>query len=222
MDFDRLYNRLEREGLFHELEALYSQLPSGLCSGCATCCYDAVPASFVEFLNIRQYMAEKRLLTEALKGRIRTYVLNELKEVNPCPFLIDKRCIIYPVRPLTCRLFGFQSRHEQNKRRKVLIKAHVEQQVFYRDNYDYALPKAVVDHVIPYCHDFMTKERWHIRKSREMYDKLMSFDAPYFISGQVGDRCFNRSLVDWILIELGEEDEIYQARKESLMKNTER
>lgn len=218
MDFHKLYHKLEGDGMFQQLEALYEQLPKGSCPGCGTCCYDAVPASFVEYMNIRRYMAETSLMTEALKERVRGFVLNELKEVNPCPFLVSKRCEIYPVRPITCRLFGFQTRHEQNKRRQILMKAHQQQYAFYMEKYQYALPKAVVDHVIPFCQDFVPEDPWHIRKSRHIYDALMSLDAPYFISGQVEDRYFNKSLVDWILIEMGEEQGIYQERLESLMK----
>lgn len=218
MDFSSLQDQLDREGVFRQLEILYSQLPSGSCHGCATCCYDGVTASFVEYMNIRRYFSDHLLLTEELKEHIREYVLNELKEVNPCPFLVAKRCLIYPVRPLTCRLFGFQSRHEQNQRRKTLIKAHVEKETFYRETYDYTLPEAVVLHVIPFCQDFVSNDSWHIGKSRGAYDALMGLDAPYFIAELVKDQYFNKSLVDWVLIEMGEESDIYQKRLKRLMK----
>lgn len=222
MSFDDLQLVLEQEGSFVKLEALYGKLPSGKCPGCSTCCYDGVPASFVEYMSIRRYMAERSILTEALKDRVRAFVLNELTQVNACPFLVDKRCLIYPVRPLTCRLFGFQSRHEQDLRRKTLLKSHRQKQAYYQEAFGFILPKAVVDHVIPFCEAFVPFEKWRIGKSREMYDALMALDAPYFISGQVEDRYFNRSLVDWLLIEMEEVDQVYDRRLEALSNSTKR
>jgi len=216
MNFDALESRLAEDGRFDDLTDLYESLPQGQCPGCGICCYDAVQTSFVEFLWIRRYLKERGGIGEPLKERTRNYVVTELIKVNPCPFLLNNRCDIYPVRPLTCRLFGFQSRNEQNQRRIKLMKEHKAVQRHYLEVLHARIPQAVIDHVIPFCEAFLPLDKWNIQKSRLVYDRLMALDAPYYIEGAVPERYLARTLVDWLLIDMDEEERVYELREHAL------
>lgn len=71
--------------------------------GCCNCCVKAnVPVSPLEKRGIDWY------LTEKVTGDVRNileWLLPQAKEIPTCPFIVDSRCAIYPVRPLACRIF---------------------------------------------------------------------------------------------------------------------
>lgn len=67
------------------------------CQNCGECC-GVVPASKKEIENIKQYLNDNPEI---------------LKDIGPskkltCPFRSEekKKCLIYPVRPMVCRLMG--------------------------------------------------------------------------------------------------------------------
>jgi Fe-S-cluster containining protein len=76
--------------------------------GCYTCCIKhSVPISQPEIQGISWYVIEK------LKGLLRVRVKEQLKmfnEIEHCPFLVNKVCAIYPVRPIACRVFFVYTR----------------------------------------------------------------------------------------------------------------
>lgn len=78
------------------LDDLYALIPEMQClPGCTDCC--------------RRFGVPSRTIEE--DGRIRTYLKAQGRDLMPaqgttCPYLSDEGCSIYPVRPLTCRLFG--------------------------------------------------------------------------------------------------------------------
>ena len=65
------------------------------CTGCGDCC-GIIPATAAETETIRRYITD---------NGIRPI---ERADKTTCPFRDDenKKCLIYPVRPLICRLFG--------------------------------------------------------------------------------------------------------------------
>lgn len=71
--------------------------------GCHACCIKPfVPISQPEIQGISWYVIEN------LKGLLRNQIKEQLKMFNKighCPFLVDKTCAIYPVRPIACRVF---------------------------------------------------------------------------------------------------------------------
>jgi Fe-S-cluster containining protein len=85
--------------------------------GCAWCCYKLVGTAAPEVLRIADYL--RRTLApadlEALCERVLR--LDEQRRALagdrwaagrlPCPLLVEERCSVYPVRPLTCR--GYNS-----------------------------------------------------------------------------------------------------------------
>jgi Fe-S-cluster containining protein len=93
--------------------------PSACREGCAWCCHKQVGVAAPEILRIvthlQQTMAPNEL--EALRDRVAR--LNDQRQKSPsrtrsgipCALLVDNRCSVYPVRPLTCR--GFNSTNAQ-------------------------------------------------------------------------------------------------------------
>jgi len=84
--------------LLTELEGIYKQIPQFDCppSGCNSCC-GPVQWELIEEINIRRYLNKNRM----------KYIFKKLSLSDPtCPYSVEKRCIIYPVRPLICRCFG--------------------------------------------------------------------------------------------------------------------
>jgi len=104
---------------YAQLEAMYALLPRTTCEGCGECCQlteedirqgyvTMYPLFAVEFSYISEYVA--RALGEVEQKRI-----FGVQEERPrrCPFQDDAHgCLIYPVRPMTCRAYGILSSEE--------------------------------------------------------------------------------------------------------------
>lgn len=83
--------------------------------GCAHCCQYKIEASAAEVLAIRRYVlsefsAERRaeVLARAERNVAEAADLSHLEQLitnQTCPFLHEKSCSIYPVRPINCRSF---------------------------------------------------------------------------------------------------------------------
>lgn len=67
--------------------------------GCSACCTD-LSVLPVEWCSIREGLnGERERLSDRLPGR-------QAPELGVCPFLVDRACSIYPLRPLICRTHG--------------------------------------------------------------------------------------------------------------------
>jgi Fe-S-cluster containining protein len=90
--------------------------------GCFFCCLKhAIPANAIEMSGISWYASEK--LSGDQREKVKIQLLHH-KETTICPFLVNKECSVYPVRPIACRQFNvlgkvclpgedpFVSRHE--------------------------------------------------------------------------------------------------------------
>jgi Fe-S-cluster containining protein len=79
------------------------QSTPGCRDGCCNCCIKAnVPVSPLEKLGICWFAVEK------LTGEVRALLETQLRnhgDAPHCPFLVNSRCAIYPVRPFGCRVF---------------------------------------------------------------------------------------------------------------------
>jgi uncharacterized protein len=107
----KMQDRLKAlEDIYHSFEQATAALRSqAACTkGCAYCCTDAgrIDGTTLEGLRIRAHIAKlprprQISLKKALK---RDMQKREAGAPSPCPFLMKtKACLIYPVRPLTCR-----------------------------------------------------------------------------------------------------------------------
>ena len=73
------------------------------CLGCSSCCETVdYPISQIELEYLMQGF-------EHLSNKEKATVQNRIKNIaksETCPFLIDKKCSVYPYRPLVCRVHG--------------------------------------------------------------------------------------------------------------------
>jgi Fe-S-cluster containining protein len=102
--------------------------------GCSWCCHQRVGVSTLEVLRIvadlRSRLSPDEL--QAVRERLRHHersrrapgVDSWAAARLPCPLLVEQRCSIYAVRPLTCR--GFNSRDARQCEAAVTLRAPVE------------------------------------------------------------------------------------------------
>jgi Fe-S-cluster containining protein len=83
--------------------------PAACVEGCAWCCYQRVGTAVPEVARIAAYVLQKLSAEElaALLNRFQAAPPRTSATRTPCPLLVDNRCSVYPVRPLTCQ--GFNS-----------------------------------------------------------------------------------------------------------------
>ena len=71
--------------------------------GCSSCCENGdYPLSAIELEYLMQGFEE-------LSDENKIIIQNNIKNINKggaCPFLIDKKCSVYPYRPIICRVHG--------------------------------------------------------------------------------------------------------------------
>ena len=72
--------------------------------GCYNCCLNpVVPITEIELMGISWYVSEiidDSTVRDNLKAQMQNY-----KDNLSCPFLVNKECSIYPLRPIACREF---------------------------------------------------------------------------------------------------------------------
>ena len=105
---------LSEEDICLSLEEVYRSIPATKCSSCGTCCevtqeerrqgwVTMYPLYAVEYLHIAAYVAGQ------FASKDRNFYLG-FREEWPlrCPFRDQEKrgCVIYPVRPMTCRTYG--------------------------------------------------------------------------------------------------------------------
>ncbi|MFQ6098385.1 MAG: YkgJ family cysteine cluster protein [Armatimonadota bacterium] len=96
------------------LRDIYAALPNEDCEGCDGCgskCAGAIPMTRWEFEQVRAYLSAQPQPEDA-DDRTRRQAARAAGDASPfsppCEFrdAERRRCRIYPVRPLICRLFG--------------------------------------------------------------------------------------------------------------------
>ncbi|KYK21766.1 hypothetical protein AYK24_03145 [Thermoplasmatales archaeon SG8-52-4] len=88
--YDRIINNLEN---------IYSKIPTFSCQHCHKCCGPIFWFELEDIL-IREYMLKNKI--KRILWTREEFEKNNIK----CPYLKKDRCIIYPVRPIVCRLQG--------------------------------------------------------------------------------------------------------------------
>ena len=79
-----------------KIEDLYALIPEVPClPGCTACCQAfGVPSQTrIETRRIKRYLKKNGIAFKSAEG-------------TTCPYVSGRGCIIYPVRPFICRLFG--------------------------------------------------------------------------------------------------------------------
>lgn len=75
---------------------------NGKCTNCGQCCGNYLPVSDSDVKKIKQYISKHRIVEQ-----VRNYPTAYKTVDFQCPFRdeLNKKCTIYPVRPLICRDF---------------------------------------------------------------------------------------------------------------------
>ena len=76
--------------------------PAACGPGCGSCCHQPIPGSSLEALGLLWFVLHQ--CSPRVRHRLRSQ-LAECSFDRPCPFLLDGRCAVYPLRPLACREF---------------------------------------------------------------------------------------------------------------------
>jgi Fe-S-cluster containining protein len=102
--------------------------------GCAWCCHKLVGTTAPEVFRIAAYFQESLPAKELENVKNRIIRRDEERKVLqtdrwsaarlPCSLLVDNRCTIYAVRPLTCR--GYNSSDAGQCERWVKVRGHIE------------------------------------------------------------------------------------------------
>ncbi len=87
------------EKIKQDLLKLYSSIPNFNCVHCHQCSGPII-WSKPEDLLINDFLREKNI--KRITWTNEEFELNNMR----CPYLVNHRCLIYPVRPIVCRLQG--------------------------------------------------------------------------------------------------------------------
>lgn len=200
---DRINKSTELSEKYNEILAqIYLQIPSGSCEGCAKCCSESVNVSLIELANIINNGIVKMSDSESdkLNKKLIEFYLTEWIKPNACPFLDDeKKCTIYDVRPLPCRVFGTpaQDAYEENYNR-----IRKQNLTFAKSLYTYEgikLSTDVLTKKIDFCNDFVPDRRLDNETVEELYSSLINLDGKLYFDGIIDEPLINGDLVTWML-----------------------
>lgn len=185
-----------------QLETYYRQIPTGRCSHCPKCCYDNVPLSAVEFAYIISTL-EKEI--NRYQQSVVDWYLNQYQRVQPCIFLENGRCQIYAIRPLTCRLFGHQSKREQLKRVATVRAEKAKAAQWLNDQYNISVAPQVIHHVIEPC-DFSADKPFSKAQANQLFDAITTLSSVYYLEGIIDELLINLTLIEWMLAYFHDEE----------------
>ncbi len=203
--FRKVINFFNQQGHQVQLDAYYQQIPSGSCSACPKCCYDNVPLSVVEFAYILTTTGDR---INRYKAKVEQWYLNQYNCVQPCIFLENGLCEIYRVRPLTCRLFGHQSKTEQLKRIKKVKQDKAKMADWLYKAYSITVVPEVVEHVIEPC-DFTAEKPFTKAQANQLFDNIAMLSRAYYQNNFIDETMINLTLIEWLLLYFDNEEELF-------------
>lgn len=182
-----LYNAIsvaERQKLFDSLNEIYNELPRTSCKNCASCCkWGSPPAFFIEYLNMYKYVRDhlplhwKSFLTKSAE-----YFYLELVDPDQaCPFLgEDNKCLIYQVRPLTCRVYGLLSKKEFSMGDRSQGLRLLADKLW--EEYQIKVPEEIANGVLPWCGNVRNSTRRRVKKEllAGIAAKVAKLDTTFF------------------------------------------
>ncbi len=189
-----------------QLEAYYQQIPAGTCTTCPKCCYDNVPLSVVEFAYIMATLGDK---IDHYQAKLEQWYLNQYNRVQPCIFLENGLCQIYQVRPLTCRLFGHQSKDEQLKRISRVRRDKAKMADWLYQNYHITVVSEVINHVITSC-DFKAEESFSKAQANQLFDDIVMLSRDYYQNDLIDETMINLTLIEWLLLYFDNEEVLFE------------
>lgn len=213
---ERSMDLLDSNKMIDRLNQVYARIPSGKCNGCAKCCTEAVHAFYTEFLNIYRFVVANDLLDQVME-RVENHYFNELVEKKNCPFLeADNTCLIYPVRPHVCRLFGHASKEEHEANYENILAQNLDADAYFFDTFGVHLSEEVIYHKIDFCEFFSTDTKFSQNDKLELIDDLFMLDTQFLMEEVIDDDMLNMSITNWFIYTKYTEEEASERRIERL------
>lgn len=186
----------KEKNLFEELNNIYESLPTGECKHCNRCCSEDVDVSFLEFLNIYNYLKSNELY-EGFSDRAIKYYMKEYIYRGRCPFLINNRCGIYKVRPLTCRNFGHLSKEDYEANYQGVLEQNYRGAEEFKKAYGVQISESIIKFKIPYCNDFIKEQNQNTDQNGSNIGRVFKLDIDFLESGLLDYANVNTSLCGW-------------------------
>jgi len=197
---------VKSHNLISDLNKVYKTIPSGKCKACAKCCHESVHAFYIEFLNIYDYVVKNDML-DMVMDRVENHYFNELIKHQACPFLNkDNSCMIYPVRPYVCRLFGHDSRQAHEENYQNVLKQNQEADKYFFETYGLHLSDDVVYHKIEFCEDFEPGSQFSHNEKMTIIDDLFMLDTKFLMDDILPEDMLNMSITNWFIYTKYDED----------------
>ena len=149
--------RAKNDKLFKRLMKLYASIPGVTCGDCGhVCCSDSPDFYVLEYLHawrhIRYELKDPDLEAHILRRALRWAFLKFVAGDVFCPFLHDGRCVIYPVRPLNCRVWALED-DAYYEAKAARARESVKKQQAYFESHGVKLLKPLEEFVLPRCRD---------------------------------------------------------------------
>ena len=205
----------EKNGIFEKLNKIYDTVPSGKCEGCAKCCMESVGINLTEFLNIYKYLKERPEIYNKYIDKVLDYYFMEYKEKKPCPFLDEnKRCAIYEVRPLNCRIFGHWYKSDYNLNLDSIKEKNRDYRDLMKARYGFGINEDVVEYRIEYCEKFIPDSGERLSKEERLsyLDQIMILDSQIYSKGMIDIDFRDRGIVEYFIDSLFFTDTSYNMK----------
>ena len=204
----------KKHELINNLNEIYDTLPSGDCAGCGKCCMESVSINLIEFINILDYLNSNENIKKKSIKKIIEYYFLEYVEKKSCPFKQkDNKCMIYPVRPLNCRLYGHWLENDYNRNLDNVNNKNKEYQKLVKEQYGFDINEQVVNYKIEYCNIFKPEKRYLTKAERlEIIDKLFLLDAKIFSTNSIDIEFKDRGIVEYFIEYLLKDELAYKIK----------
>ncbi len=194
-----LYSK--KENLLKALNKVYENIPSGDCLGCGNCCMESIGISFIEFLNIYDYLEKNKSIKYKVMKKIIDYYFLEYIQKSPCPFKDENnRCIIYPVRPLNCRLYGNWEKEDYEKNYEKVKKQNLNFAKDIEKYYGIKVNPKVSNYKIQYCKDFKPQRGYLSKEERLNFsDEIVTLDSTLYREKIISIDFKDRGIVEYFI-----------------------
>ncbi|WP_053954796.1 YkgJ family cysteine cluster protein [Inediibacterium massiliense] len=198
----------QKSDYFDRLNKIYNTIPTGRCLGCTNCCMESVSTHFVEFLNIIHYLTNRSKLYKEILPNVVKYYFLEMVDKTHCPFLDESgKCVIYPVRPLVCRVFGHLTKEEYEEGYKRVLSENIGNMKMFKNQYGIFIPEEVAYYKIDYCTDFEVCKRMTKQQRQTMIDSIFTMESSFFMRGLITEDFLDLGLVSWFAYIIWDKEE---------------
>lgn len=213
-DIQQSIEYAKKNNLISELNKVYKSVPSGDCKGCGNCCMESIGINLVEFLNIYDYLTQNEEVRKICINKVIDYYFTEYIKKSPCPFKDDdNRCLIYPVRPLNCRIYGHWTKLDYNSNLESVNNRNKDYSNLIRSEYGFDISKDVVNYRINYCEDFKPETRYLEKKERLNFaDEIMVLDSKIYSKGLLNIDFKDRGIVEYFIESLIKDNLAYNIK----------